>query len=111
TEFWTGVSGLEFGPGSKSFTVTLLRKAGDRTRTGDIQLGKLALYQLSYARDSLILWGLAPIASQRNPGKCRVSCSGTSSCTRPRHVFSTPLAFCRRAWSCRHPLDLFRPGG
>jgi hypothetical protein len=25
-------------------------KAGDRTRTGDIQLGKLALYQLSYAR-------------------------------------------------------------
>jgi hypothetical protein len=28
----------------------LLQRAGDRTRTGDIQLGKLALYQLSYAR-------------------------------------------------------------
>lgn len=27
-------------------------RAGDRTRTGDIQLGKLALYQLSYARIS-----------------------------------------------------------
>ena len=27
------------------------RKAGEGTRTLDIQLGKLALYQLSYARD------------------------------------------------------------
>jgi hypothetical protein len=27
------------------------RGAGDRVRTGDIKLGKLALYQLSYARD------------------------------------------------------------
>ena len=26
------------------------KKAGERTRTVDIQLGKLALYQLSYAR-------------------------------------------------------------
>jgi hypothetical protein len=26
------------------------RKAGDRIRTGDIQLGKLTLYQLSYTR-------------------------------------------------------------
>ena len=26
------------------------RGAGDRTRTGDINLGKVALYQLSYAR-------------------------------------------------------------
>ena len=26
-------------------------RAGDRVRTGDIQLGKLALYQLSYARN------------------------------------------------------------
>ncbi len=28
----------------------LLSEAGDRTRTGDPQLGKLMLYQLSYAR-------------------------------------------------------------
>jgi hypothetical protein len=27
------------------------RRAGDRTRTGDVQLGKLAFYQLNYARD------------------------------------------------------------
>jgi hypothetical protein len=26
------------------------RRAGDRARTGDIQLGRLALYQLSYTR-------------------------------------------------------------
>jgi hypothetical protein len=26
--------------------------AGDRVRTGDIQLGRLKLYQLSYTRDS-----------------------------------------------------------
>jgi hypothetical protein len=25
-------------------------RAGDRTRTGDVQLGKLAFYQLNYAR-------------------------------------------------------------
>src|SRR5258708_36809883 len=29
--------------------------AGDRTRTGDIQLGRLALYQLSYSRAGSIL--------------------------------------------------------
>jgi hypothetical protein len=29
-----------------------LARAGDRTRTGDVQLGKLAFYQLNYARDS-----------------------------------------------------------
>ena len=27
-------------------------RAGDRTRTGDVQLGKLAFYQLNYARDA-----------------------------------------------------------
>ena len=26
-------------------------EAGDRSRTGDLQLGKLTLYQLSYARN------------------------------------------------------------
>ena len=28
----------------------LFMRAGDRTRTGDVQLGKLAFYQLNYAR-------------------------------------------------------------
>jgi hypothetical protein len=27
-----------------------VQRAGDRTRTGDVQLGKLAFYQLNYAR-------------------------------------------------------------
>jgi hypothetical protein len=27
-------------------------RAGDRTRTGDVQLGKLAFYQLNYARNT-----------------------------------------------------------
>ena len=27
-------------------------RAGDRTRTGDVQLGKLAFYQLNYARET-----------------------------------------------------------
>ena len=30
---------------------TAYRKAGDRARTGDLNLGKVALYQLSYARN------------------------------------------------------------
>ena len=30
-----------------------MKRAGDRIRTGDNQLGKLALYQLSYARGEL----------------------------------------------------------
>ena len=38
-------------------------KAGDRARTGDIQLGRLTLYQLSYSRVSLVnLIDLPPIA-------------------------------------------------
>ena len=28
-----------------------MHRAGDRTRTGDVQLGKLAFYQLNYARE------------------------------------------------------------
>ena len=34
-----------------------LSRAGDRTRTGDVQLGKLAFYQLNYAReDEWVIW-------------------------------------------------------
>ena len=29
------------------------KRAGDRVRTGDIQLGRLTLYQLSYSRSNL----------------------------------------------------------
>ncbi len=34
-------------------------KAGDRSRTGDLQLGKLTLYQLSYARKVPFVPGLS----------------------------------------------------
>ena len=33
----------------------MVRGAGDRSRTGDLNLGKVALYQLSYARLDLIM--------------------------------------------------------
>ena len=41
-----------------SFHLLLRVRAGDRARTGDIQFGKLRLYQLSYTRVicSLISW-------------------------------------------------------
>lgn len=35
----------------KETAVSVWSRAGDRTRTGDVQLGKLAFYQLNYARD------------------------------------------------------------
>ena len=34
-------------------SATVGRQAGDRARTGDIQLGRLTLYQLSYTRTGL----------------------------------------------------------
>ena len=38
-------------PASSTFSkANDFRRAGDRTRTGDVQLGKLAFYQLNYAR-------------------------------------------------------------
>ncbi len=44
---------------------TEMREAGDRSRTGDLQLGKLTLYQLSYARTALWMGreGLEPPTS------------------------------------------------
>jgi hypothetical protein len=38
-----------------------LSRAGDEVRTRDIQLGKLTLYQLSYARITLTLYQLSPV--------------------------------------------------
>ena len=35
-----------------SIFTTKHERAGDRTRTGDVQLGKLAFYQLNYARNA-----------------------------------------------------------
>ncbi len=49
------VPGFEFQvtPTCKLVTLQLVThfRAGDRVRTGDIQLGRLTLYQLSYSRN------------------------------------------------------------
>jgi hypothetical protein len=58
-------------------------KAGEGTRTLDIQLGKLALYQLSYAR-SAVLW-----ERKQEPRLC----TNFSLCSNARLLF----ADCRRA--------------
>ena len=58
-----GVPGIEPGTSSLSGTrsnqlsYTPLLGGGSRIRTGDIQLAKLALYQLSYAPFTLTLAG------------------------------------------------------
>ena len=46
---------LSYGPLLRGFTFTpqlapAAHRAGNRARTGDLNLGKVALYQLSYAR-------------------------------------------------------------
>lgn len=42
------------------------KKAGDETRTRDIQLGKLVLYQLSYARKACV-----PLQYRGGGGDCK----------------------------------------
>ena len=41
--------------------------AGDGTRTHDVQLGKLAFYQLNYAR---VTWSIPPTSCQVQPARC-----------------------------------------
>ena len=43
-------SPLKLTGATAALTETKPNRAGDRTRTGDVQLGKLAFYQLNYAR-------------------------------------------------------------
>src|SRR6478672_4315166 len=45
------------GPVSKSTSCQTTVGAGDETRTRDIQLGRLTLYQLSYSRSNLWCMG------------------------------------------------------
>ena len=57
-------------------------RAGDRTRTGDVQLGKLAFYQLNYARETS---DDANLSSNKEPqvgiepttARLRIECSTT----------------------------------
>ena len=50
---------------------TIPTKAGKGIRTLDIQLGKLTLYQLSYARITVGSLSIQPDASLHNPGPSR----------------------------------------
>ncbi len=36
----------------RGYNLTAFYRAGNRARTGDLNLGKVALYQLSYARET-----------------------------------------------------------
>ena len=52
-------------------TISTKTKAGKGIRTLDIQLGKLTLYQLSYARITVVSLSIQPDASLHNPGPSR----------------------------------------
>src|SRR5688500_10714029 len=57
-------AGQEKAPqGSKALRRLVISRAGDRVRTGDPQLGKLMLYQLSYARVRRNVRGWRPIST------------------------------------------------
>ena len=65
-----------------------VHRAGDRARTGDVQLGKLAFYQLNYAREATLEilavaeWGVNCQKSRRN---CRAPAPRAAA--RSRRVF------------------------
>ena len=72
--------GSDFAPGTvapgTSITtpppaISTKTKAGKGIRTLDIQLGKLTLYQLSYARITVISLSIQPDASLHTPGPSR----------------------------------------
>jgi hypothetical protein len=65
-------------PGGDRRSTCYQIRAGDRTRTGDVQLGKLAFYQLNYARDVK-----GKLASDRRRDNCRVSHPSPSLPQRP----------------------------
>ncbi len=49
-------------------------RAGDRSRTGDLNLGKVALYQLSYARSSYTTLE-PPVGLEPTTPSLRMTCS------------------------------------
>ena len=51
----------------------LKRRAGDRVRTGDIQLGRLTLYQLSYSRNFLKIQNLNVGRAGFEPAKVKTN--------------------------------------
>ena len=51
------------------------RRAGDRGRTGDVQLGKLAFYQLNYARESQQSDREPQVRIELTTARLRIGCS------------------------------------
>ena len=84
-------------PGTAS---SLKSGAGNRVRTGDIQLGKLTLYQLSYARAKAE--NIANPAGERNPPGTRQSEAAVAFRSRTREenrgsrIFAKSLPFTKR---------------
>src|SRR6058998_1077567 len=52
----------------------LIHRAGDRARTGDVQLGKLAFYQLNYARE---VFREPAVGIEPTTARLRIECSTT----------------------------------
>ncbi len=75
--------------GSASTFFEHSKRAGDRTRTGDVQLGKLAFYQLNYAREVLPLQPTRPrprepaVGIEPTTARLRIECSTTELRWRP----------------------------
>ena len=83
--------------------ITITSRAGDRTRTGDVQLGKLAFYQLNYARVARNLPRPFPSLKQ-TAAPPRVLPSGDQRfCRRKRS--SANVVHSPRAFRCRMTVD------
>ena len=75
--------GLPHTTDAPSYCSPSHRKAGDRARTGDLNLGKVALYQLSYARTFQNITREAPEVrrgeTRERPGPSTSGCPATAS--------------------------------
>ena len=74
------------------------QRAGDRTRTGDVQLGKLAFYQLNYAREGLA--SEPAVGIEPTTARLRIECSTTELLWRPSAIRLHALARTRTATPC-----------
>jgi hypothetical protein len=79
--------------------------AGKESRTPDLNLGKVALYQLSYSRDGLELYHRARDVQRRDGRECRPvrrpPCRAPTRSRRPRIRCSSSSVPRRRCARCR----------
>lgn len=61
------------------------RRAGDRVRTGDSQLGKLVLYQLSYTREGTGSLDRDPAGVKRECVEAAYSMESSAACRSSAH--------------------------